>query len=154
MISPAPGPEALPGSSALLALVHLPSRASSAGLALQGKWTSAQGAVGGAARGLRSGASGSAIWYGLCANDGTHCTGAPNNFGAEPMARLIGALFETGVPSSIYLDDVLIDEVEDAADDLLAAGEMTAAVHGIIHSNALRHVNYHHHHIHVRADGL
>jgi hypothetical protein len=99
-------------------------------------------------------ASGSAIWYGLCGNDGTHCTGAANNFGAEHMARFVGALFETGVPSSIYLDDVLIDEVEDAADDLLAAGEMTAAVHGIIHSDALRHVNYHHHHIHVRADGI
>ena len=98
-------------------------------------------------------ASGQAVWKVLCAGTSSQCTGAPSNFGARAMALLVGAFFESGIVSSIYLDKVLIAALRTAADALLIDGLLTTEVHAIIHSDALRHVNYHHHHIHIRADG-
>ena len=98
-------------------------------------------------------AGGQAVWKVLCAGTSSQCTGAPNNFGAPAMALLVGAFFESGIVSSIYLDNVLIAPLRTAADALLVDGLLTSDVHAIIHSDALRHVNYHHHHIHIRADG-
>ena len=98
--------------------------------------------------------AGNPIWGALCVNNGLHCTGADTGFGAEPMALLIAAFFETGIVSTIYLDDFFIPMVRTEADVLLANGTIDANTHAIIHSNALRHVDHHFHHIHLRADGL
>ena len=96
---------------------------------------------------------GQAVWKILCAGSSAKCTGGASDFGAEPMALVIGAFFESGVVSSIYLDNALIGPLLDAADLLLLDGLLTSDVHAILNSNALRHVDYHHHHFHIRADG-
>lgn len=97
--------------------------------------------------------SGKAVWKALCTASSTACTGPPKDFGATPMALLVGGLFETGIVSSILLDKMLIPSLRDAADELLSAGLLSSEGHALIQSNALRHVNYHHHHIHMRTDG-
>ncbi len=73
--------------------------------------------------------------------------------GTKEADLMIGGFFETGVVSSIYLDNALIGPVRDAATTLLGDGLLSAEAVSIINSNALRHVDYHHHHIHIRADG-
>lgn len=98
--------------------------------------------------------AGAASWADACVNNGERCTGADLGFGAVQTTRLIASLFESGIVSSIYLDALFIPMVRAEADTLLLAGTIDAATHTMIQSNALRHIDYHFHHIHIRVDGL
>jgi hypothetical protein len=109
-------------------------------------------------------ASGEAVWAILCDPDPAYSErqcipGTVSNFGAEPMALLIAALFESGLfegraEAGIIMDQAYHAAVEAGADDLLAAGDITPDIRAMFEpaTGLVYHAQPHHHHIHVRVD--
>lgn len=104
-------------------------------------------------------ADGQTVWYPLCTDAGQRCVRSTRwNFGDEQMALLIAGffdsgLFEVGGEAAVFLDRELHNGVRRGADRLLARGVISSETFELysFRQGLLRHVEPHHHHVHIRV---
>jgi len=107
-------------------------------------------------------AAGDPVWGALCtpvttASGDVCARGSVRNFGAEPMARLIDALFDSGRITWVLLDAEYHAPLLEAVDRLIALGVIAPARRPLFDATTpacsgrpcVRHVVSHYHHVHV-----
>lgn len=103
--------------------------------------------------------NGEAAWYPLCINAGRSCRpGTCRELGAEPLALLIATffdsdLFERGGAAGVLVDREYHRSLRAAADELYERGEISDQAQQMFRRDQrlLRHVEPHHHHLHIRV---
>ncbi len=98
------------------------------------------------------------VWQALCAHTDRRCLGGTWNFGGLQMARLIAAFFDSGLfeargPAGVLIDRAYHREIRAGADRLLEERQISATSHELFarDQGLLRHVEPHHHHVHIRV---
>lgn len=97
-------------------------------------------------------ASGQPTWSPVCTWDSEkNCIpGTVDDFGAEPMARLLARVVESGRVEYAFLDEELEPLVISAAEALVGKGELNSGVIPLL-KKALYHWPKHNDHVHVRV---
>lgn len=104
--------------------------------------------------------AGEPVWASFCDVSGNECIpGTISDFGARHMARLINALFDCGKLIWVLLDREFHGPLLDAVDELIAEGVIDPDRRPYFDATSLlcdgrpcvRHVAYHHHHMHIKV---